>query len=380
MSFSETTLPADFLAAVSPESVPLRRSDLRAMIALVRVLNRLAANSAYREAIAPLLPESARFDPGYSAVMMGYDFHLSEAGPRLIEVNTNAGGGLLALLSGRGQMHMTSDLLAPPQRGKLLGSFLDDFRAFRRDPSARPGFIAIIDETPEEQFLYPEMQAFVELFRSSGIEAEIFTPEQLSCDADGVVHNGRRIEMIYNRHCDFYLQNQELAGLRAAYLAGQVCLTPNPWLYGLLGDKRRLALYTDARRLVEIGVPQQDISLLSHVVPNSRLLADCDPNETWSNRKELVFKPLSLFASRGVLLGKSISRKRFDALPPEQTLVQEFVPPSQISVNEDTAMKADFRLFTYRDRILCAAARLYQGQVTNMRTPGGGFAAVRLID
>ena len=348
------------------------------MVALVRVLNRLAANPAYREAIVPLLPETARFDPGYSAVMMGYDFHLSETGPRLIEVNTNAGGGLLALLSGRDQKHLSTDLLTSPQRGKLLGSFLDDFRAFRRDPSARPEFIAIIDEAPDEQFLYPEMQAFVELFRSSGIEAEILAPEQLSCDAKGVFHNGRRIEMIYNRHCDFYLQSQELAGLRAAYLAGEVCLTPNPWLYGLLGDKRRLALFTDARRLAEIGIPETDISLLSQVVPNSRLLADCDPDEIWSSRKELVFKPLSLFASRGVLLGKSISRKRFEALPTEQTLVQEFVPPSQISVDDDTAMKADFRLFAYRDRIICAAARLYQGQVTNMRTPGGGFAAVRI--
>ena len=31
-----------------------------------------------------------------------------------------------------------------------------------------------------------------------------------------------------------------------------------------------------------------------------------------------------------------------------------------------------------RDRILGVAARLYQGQVTNLRTPGGGFAPVRI--
>jgi hypothetical protein len=38
--------------------------------------------------------------------------------------------------------------------------------------------------------------------------------------------------------------------------------------------------------------------------------------------------------------------------------------------------KTDVRLYTYDGRNLLTAARLYQGQVTNLRTPGGGFAPV----
>ena len=38
--------------------------------------------------------------------------------------------------------------------------------------------------------------------------------------------------------------------------------------------------------------------------------------------------------------------------------------------------KADIRLFTYDGHVLLAVARLYQGQTTNFRTPGGGFAPV----
>jgi hypothetical protein len=38
--------------------------------------------------------------------------------------------------------------------------------------------------------------------------------------------------------------------------------------------------------------------------------------------------------------------------------------------------KTDVRLFTYDGEILLIAARLYEGQVTNFRTPGGGFAPV----
>jgi hypothetical protein len=41
--------------------------------------------------------------------------------------------------------------------------------------------------------------------------------------------------------------------------------------------------------------------------------------------------------------------------------------------------KLDVRLYTYNGRVLLAAARLYQGQTTNFKTPGGGFAPVFVI-
>ena len=39
-------------------------------------------------------------------------------------------------------------------------------------------------------------------------------------------------------------------------------------------------------------------------------------------------------------------------------------------------MKADIRAFVYQGSVQLFAARLYQGQTTNFRTPGGGFAPV----
>jgi hypothetical protein len=45
----------------------------------------------------------------------------------------------------------------------------------------------------------------------------------------------------------------------------------------------------------------------------------------------------------------------------------------------DDPMKTDLRLFAYRDQLLGVTARLYRGQVTNLRTPGGGFAAVKIV-
>jgi len=40
------------------------------------------------------------------------------------------------------------------------------------------------------------------------------------------------------------------------------------------------------------------------------------------------------------------------------------------------AMKFDLRAYTYNGEVQWVAARLYQGQTTNFRTPGGGFAPV----
>ncbi|WP_420230163.1 hypothetical protein ACOBWA_02850 [Psychrobacter sp. ER1] len=36
----------------------------------------------------------------------------------------------------------------------------------------------------------------------------------------------------------------------------------------------------------------------------------------------------------------------------------------------------DIRLYTYDGQLLLPAARVYQGQTTNFRTPGGGFAPI----
>ena len=46
---------------------------------------------------------------------------------------------------------------------------------------------------------------------------------------------------------------------------------------------------------------------------------------------------------------------------------------------EHVTLKYDVRLYTYAGATLLLAARLYQGQTTNFRTSGGGFAPVYQI-
>jgi hypothetical protein len=46
----------------------------------------------------------------------------------------------------------------------------------------------------------------------------------------------------------------------------------------------------------------------------------------------------------------------------------------------EQSLKYDVRCYVYDGQIQLGAARLYQGQTTNFRTAGGGFAPVRVVE
>ena len=361
---------------LSPTVVALPRSDFLTMLRLVRLLDWISRLPAYRDLVGPLAPEVARFDPGHDAVMMCYDFHLSAQGPKLIEVNTNAGGGLPAYLVDRQLARLVPGDLPAGQRKRILSQFCDEYRRFTHGRKKSPEHVVILDERPEQQFLYQEMLFFAGLFRNAGMAAEVADPSELDAEAAGVYLNDVPVDLVYNRHCDFYLESPEMSGLKEAYLARTVCLTPNPFSYALLADKRRLTLWSDPGFVEQVALPERHALLLRQTVPQSRMLGDLDLDRAWQERRQSVFKPVTRFGSRGVLLGEKISRKRFNQLEPDQTLVQELVPPSLTEGSPAGPMKTDFRVYAYRNRILGITARLYRGQVTNLRTEGGGFAKV----
>ena len=63
-------------------------------------------------------------------------------------------------------------------------------------------------------------------------------------------------------------------------------------------------------------------------------------------------------------------------------VAQDFAAPGERMVKLDgtpEARKTDVRLYVHDGELLLTAARLYQGQTTNFRTAGGGFAPVFTI-
>lgn len=74
---------------------------LAKMMLIVDAVEGAAQLPAYRAAALAYAPPTARLIFGPVGAFMGYDFHLAPDGPKLIEVNTNAGGAFLnAFLAG----------------------------------------------------------------------------------------------------------------------------------------------------------------------------------------------------------------------------------------------------------------------------------------
>ncbi|MFK5926057.1 MAG: hypothetical protein QM483_05465 [Desulfuromusa sp.] len=368
----------DYHLPISRVTANLPHRDLRQMLRLVRLLFRLSQSEVYRHQVFSELPEIARFDPGHAALMMGYDFHLTANGPRLIEVNTNAGGGYIAWMSEQLAGKVSPFYLSNRFQQRLLQSYLQEWQDFSGsdEPLKR---VVVVDEDLEQQALLPEMVGCCDWLCQHGIDAHVASPEQLQVRSDGVYFRDNRIDLIYNRHCDFFLETDQLSELKEAYLSGSVCLSPNPFAYGLLADKRRMILWSDPTALEGLELPVRNRELLLEMVPPSFLLSGQDKDDLWARRKKLIFKPVTKFGGRGVLMGKGITKKRFADLDPETTLVQQVVAPSVETSESGQEFKMDLRLFVYRDHLLGVGARLYQGQVTNLRTEGGGFAPVRIV-
>jgi hypothetical protein len=96
----------------------------------------------------------------------------------------------------------------------------------------------------------------------------------------------------------------------------------------------------------------------------------------------LFFKPAGGHGSKAVYRGDKVTKRVWSEIVRGGYVAQAFAPPSERMIRLDgiaEPRKMDVRLYTYDGQILLTAARLYQGQATNFRTLGGGFAPVFVI-
>lgn len=372
----------------SATAVFMAPETLQAISDIIGAIETVIALPAYATEVLARTPEIARYDPGPRGVFMGFDFHLCDSGPQLIEINTNAGGAMLNRALARAQqacctqvvphLRPTADLDTLDRR--WLDSFLNEWALQGR--SGVPQRIAIVDEAPEQQYLHPEFLLFQHLFRSAGIDAVICDPDELAFIDGRLMYRSQPIDLVYNRLTDFYLQAATLAALRAAYEADAIVLTPHPRAHALHADKRNLALLTDATRLAALGAPSAVIDRLVTGIPRTVDVTPENAGALWAARRNLFFKPATGFGSRATYRGDKLTQRVWRSIVDSgEHVAQHLVPPSarRIRVDgNDSDLKVDIRAYAYNGKVQLLAARLYMGQTTNFRTPGGGFAPVFL--
>jgi hypothetical protein len=161
--------------------------------------------------------------------------------------------------------------------------------------------------------------------------------------------------------------------LRQAFAGDLAFVTPHPRAHALYANKGNLALLSEGDKLAGLGIAHDVIDVLRRVVPRT-LAVRGDDATWWKDRKDWFFKPQSGFGSRGTYRGDKLTRRAFADVMNGEYIAQAFTP-----AGERLQMKADIRAYAYDGRIQLMAARLYQGQTTNFRTAGGGFAPVYVI-
>ncbi len=369
----------------SSSPVFLARAQLEHMATVIAAIERVIRAAPFREWARTLAPPIAHHDFGPRGVFLGYDFHFGRTGPQLIEINTNAGGALLNTVLAAAQQACCADveavLGAATSPRALADAFLAMFHAEWRlqRGTATLGTIAIVDQAPESQYLHPEFLLFQELFRRAGLQSMIVDVAALRHENGGLYAGGDRVDLVYNRLTDFALAAPESAALARAYAAGDVVVTPNPHTYARYADKRHLTVLSDAAQLAAWDVPAETIALLTAAVPRAVLVEPSRHDELWRDRRQWFFKPLDGYGGKAAYRGDKLTRATWDAIRARPYVAQRIVPPSERTIqiaDREVPLKLDVRAYVYDGSVQLTAARLYQGQTTNFRTAGGGFAPV----
>lgn len=368
---------------VAGSAIFIGAADADAIAGAARDLGEAMDLPAFRAAAVRQSGPAAQHDPGNAGGLLGLDFHLTASGPQLIEINTNPGGILINVEIQDALQACCDDaarwLPALPRgaaiRNQVFALFEREWRAAGGRDAPR---VAIVDERPEAQYLYPEFRLFRALFESRGWRTVIADPGALS-HRDGRLRDGDgAIDLVYNRLTDFSLEAPGHAALRAAWLAGHVVLTPHPRTHALHADKRLLAWLSDEAKLRELGAAPDLARRVAARVPPTFAVRREDAERWWQDRARYYFKPAAGFGGKAAYAGAKLTRKAFEQVLAGGYLAQREVEPPRRGAD---ALKYDVRAYLDPvDRsVLLLAARLYRGQTTNFRTEGGGFAPVVVV-
>lgn len=367
-----------------PKIVISQMQNLITAIEKVIVINNKKSNNSN---------SNNNYNDNLKGVFMGYDFHLQNYNnennknneniiPKLIEINTNAGGAFLNLCllnaiykSDKSNKNNVADKLA----NEFVTMFKNEFAIFNNTQNNQKILqtIAIVDENPSEQFLYPEFEICQKIFAKNNIQTIISSPENLSIQNNSLCYNNSiKIDFVYNRLTDFYLSsNANNNALLTAYKNGFAAISPNPKIYDLYANKNNLINLSNADFLDKLQIDSEIKNILLKHIPKIFKVKAEDSENLWKQRKNLFFKTAEGYGSKAVYRGDKLTKKVFaEIIDSDEYLAQEIIPPSEhLLQNINAVMKADFRCYCYNGKIQLVAARLYQGQTTNFRTENGGF-------
>ena len=366
----------------------LSEAAQQTIAATVAAIERVATLSGYQQQALAAADPIARLAWGPLGMFMGYDFHITPDGPKLIEVNTNAGGAFLNVALARAQRPCCEPVDDAASTGatltnlnqRLIDMFWAEWR-LQRGPQALQA-IAIVDDEPVGQYLAPEFEICRSLLAQRGVTALVADPRELSWHDGRLWHRQTAIDMVYNRLTDFCLTDAAHHALREAFVHNAVVVSPHPRAHALLANKGNLVALADTQRLREWGACAADRALLSSVVPRAWRVTPDRAQVLWATRRQYFFKPVAGYGSRASYRGDKLTKRVWNDILAGDFIAQRLAAPGKRRIaidGEPHQLKFDVRAYSYAGQVQLLAARTYTGQTTNFRTPGGGFAPVVVV-
>ncbi|NHZ65343.1 hypothetical protein [Massilia genomosp. 1] len=251
----------------APGPLQLAAPQAARMAQLVEAIEEVIALPAYQAAVLAGAAPVARHDPGARGVFCGYDFEVGPDTVGLIDINTNAGGALLNASLARASGGSDGAARALALEEAIVDMFRSEWHLGGRSTPLRT--IVIVDDDPENQYLYPEFLLFRQLFARHDIEALIVDPSMLRWEAGSLWRGDLIVDLVYNRLTDYMLDAPAHAALHEAYLARAVVLTPHPRAHALYADKRNLALLSDDAALAALGVSDATRAVLRGAIASA---------------------------------------------------------------------------------------------------------------
>jgi hypothetical protein len=308
--------------------------------------------------------------PGGFSPSLDFHWHPLKKQLYLIEANTNAAFMGLSI-----PLYESHDLESPLKMEDLqqqifciLGGHSSDSpcsgniptsnTSTGNTPTLKPrqlqGELAIVDSEPKNQALYLEFLFYQTILSSVFSSVSIKDPRELSLQET----------YIYNRLTDFDFAEKENHNLYSFWSQHPHKVTPHPEDYRIFADKLNFQDWITNPYLQPF---------LATTIP----LTIENQESLWNRRKTLFFKPNRSYGSKKTYRGESISKKNFEALTLSSSgLAQEYIPAPEILSPHHGLLKFDLRFYFFKGTITQTVARLYQGQVTNAKTLGGGFAPI----
>jgi hypothetical protein len=379
---------------VSGSVVFVGPQEAAAMDSAIRIIGKALASATFQAKAIEHAPAIAHFTPRTTGGVLGFDFHLGGPRPQLIEINTNPGGLLVSLELAKAATASCDCLASPLPKlasacveldqlpARVVALFREEW-GMARGNASQLNTVAIVDDDPHGQYLYPELVLYRNLLERAGLRVLITDPAELEVGPDALLCRGERIDFVYNRLTDFYFGEERHAVLREAYERDLAVISPHPAAHARWADKRLLAWLRDESLLAAAGIDTNERLMVLATIPPTTIVEPSQAEELWARRKELFFKPVDGYAGKAAYRGDKLTRTSFAHILAHRYVAQAIAPTSFRTVcaieGEETELRVDVRNWVMHGETWLRAARLYRGQTTNFRTSGGGFAPVLTV-